>query len=44
MDRRESIIPHKLLVDDDRVFKVVPIKCIECDQHVLADRKLTLLC
>jgi hypothetical protein len=43
VDRREGVVLHEPLVDDDRVLEVVPVERIERDEDVLADRQLALL-
>ncbi len=41
MDRRETILLHDALGDEDRILEVVAVPGHERDQHVLAQRQLT---
>ena len=43
MDRGVDVVAHQLFADDDRVFEVVAVPGHERDQHVSAQRELTLV-
>ena len=42
VDGREDIVLDQPLGDDDGILEVVPVKRVETDEHVLADRQLAL--
>ena len=44
MERRERILAHKALVDEDRVLEVVAAPAHERDEQVLTERELALVC
>ena len=43
VDRREHVVPHETLGEDDRVLEVVTLPRHERDEQVLAERELALV-